>query len=351
MSTLPPPSYTGFQGAVLDPPIKMPVDQQQTYRCATTALARPTLPSGTLKIVVGAGPTVQRTWYLGRGLLAQHSTQLGEMCTNPFRKSITLEDVDVHAFANFVDYMRSSIYALNEQVSGFRRIREGIKACLLGHKLGAKAYSNAAMHSLHMGFQPLAKLTSSNMRLSVIRASDLDLICRNTSHDDDAAGRGLRQLLFDAVASHWSKWEANQLASQNDEHMVEWIDLFVKHEDFKLTMLASCRTSDKRRGKLLKPVHHYLSLDSPAINKHAAAAATTTTESPGAAVIGHGRPASLKMVVGSVKRRSPSMKQRKQRSEVAENKAAEQQASFDIWRDQGETTGDGQVHVVGDQPR
>ncbi|EAT84692.2 hypothetical protein SNOG_08416 [Parastagonospora nodorum SN15] len=230
-------------------------------------------------VVVGADPVTQRTWYLSKALLIRHCTHLAEICTNPFLTSVTLEDVDIRAFTNFVDYMRSSIYTLNEQIPGYRRVHEGIKACLIGQKLGCMAYSNAAIISLHMGFEPLAQLKTSNKRLSTIRAEDIDFVCRNTNKDENNNDlcKGLRQLFHDAVASHWSNWEVNKLTGHHDEYMGDWTELCVNYDDFRVTLLASCRTSDAQRHALFKPVNQYLSVEKRKVDEEA----TVKVDSPG----------------------------------------------------------------------
>lgn len=241
-------------------------------------------------VVVGADPVTQRTWHLPKALLTHHSTYLAEICTNPFITSVTLEDIDIRAFANFVDYMRSSIYTLNERIPGFRRVHESIEACLLGQKLGCRTYKNAAIINLHMGFEPLAQLKGSNKRLSTIRAEDIDYVCRNTNkdeHNNDIC-KGLRQLFHDAVASHWSNWEVNKLTGHHDEYMGEWTEMCVKYDDFRITLLASCHTSDAQRHILFKPVSQYLSVEKRKVEEEE----TAKVESPAASlgVIGDRRP-------------------------------------------------------------
>jgi hypothetical protein len=320
--------YKYFQSALLDPHTKMSTNKQQRYKSATATPLQYPSPTGTFKIIVGADPVTQRTWYLPKALLMRHSTYFAELCTNPFRINAILDDVDVRAFANFVDYMRSSIYTLNEQILGFRRIHEGIKACLLGQKLGARAYSNAAISSLHMGFEPLANPKTSNMRLSVIRASDVDFVCHNTDTND--IGRGLRQLFFDAVASHWSNCEVNKLVGAHSEYMGEWANLCVQHDDFRITLLASCRTSDALRKTLLKPVNHYLSKEKPVVKQEEGDQIGTMTGSFG--VIGDCR---LNMspgsIISSMKWKEPSERRRREKAEAGDENTAQTQSDIRDW--------------------
>lgn len=266
-------------------------------------------------VVVGTDPVTQRTWHLSKALLTHHSTYLADICTNPFITSVTLEDVDIRAFANFVDYMRSSIYTLNELIPGYRRVHEGIKACLLGQKLGCRAYSNAAIINLHVGFEPLTQLKGSNKRLSTIRAEDIDFVCRSTNKDgnNNDICKGLRQLFHDAVASHWSNWEVNKLTGHHDEYMGEWTELCVRYDDFRITLLASCRTSDAQRYTLFKPVSQYLSVE----KRKAEEEVMVKLESPAASlgVIGDRRPiATPKSIISGMKWKG--LRERRQREKA-----------------------------------
>ncbi|KAH6074001.1 hypothetical protein HBI67_061250 [Parastagonospora nodorum] len=316
MSTPSTKRYNFFQSALLDPQTKTSSNQQRIYKSAA-AMPRPPPSTGSIMVVVGADPVTQRTWYLSKALLIRHCTHLAEICTNPFLTSVTLEDVDIRAFTNFVDYMRSSIYTLNEQIPGYRRVHEGIKACLIGHKLGCMAYSNAAIISLHMGFEPLAQLKTSNKRLSTIRAEDIDFVCRNTNKDENNNDlcKGLRQLFHDAVASHWSYWEVNKLTGHHDEYMGDWTELCVNYDDFRITLLASCRTSDAQRHALFKPVNQYLSVEKRKVDEEA----TVKVDSPAASlgVIGDRRPvANSKRVLSGMKWKGLGERRRRERAEA-----------------------------------
>lgn len=285
---------------------------ENPFKFAPT-LSRPRA-TGTIKVTVGPDPITQRTWFLPRALIVQHSTHLAQLCANPFWNEITLEDIDVRAFANFVDYMRSSIYTLNEQIPGFRRIHEGTKAYLLGLKLVAMVYSNAALTSLHMLFEPLARLKSSNMRKSMIRAEDINFVCHNT--DPNGPGRGLRQLFLDAVASHWSHWEANKLTGHHDGYKGEWTDLYIKYADFRITMLTSCRKPDVKRKELLLDVQAYLDADKPIVKKEAVDG--LGTKSTPLRVIGDRRTVNPRSIISSMKRKASSERRRKERAEAGQ---------------------------------
>jgi hypothetical protein len=327
MSTPPPNKY--FQTAVASPDTNMSATKLHPHVDRlpdgnlfkfTETLSQPRV----IKVIVGADSATQRTWYLPKALLIRHSTYLAQLCTNSFRKEITLEDVDIRAFANFVDYMRSSIYTLNEQIPTFRRIHEGAKACLLGEKLGATTYSNAALSSLHMLFEPLARLKSSNMRMSTIRAEDIDFVCRNTDSNTHKLGSGVRRLFSDAVASHWSNWEVMKLTgpqSHLGKDMREWADLCTKYADFRITILTSCSKPDSRRKELFKTVHEYLDAEKPAIKKEEVVdGATTPLRSSG-----NRRIVNPRSLLLSLKRKGSSERRRKERAEAGQTSTNAQQ--------------------------
>jgi hypothetical protein len=320
MSAPPPNKY--FQTAIANPDTKMSeIDlhvhrDRPTYESPFKFDASQSQPR-VIKVTVGADAATQRTWYLPKALLLQKSTFLAQLCTSPFRKEIILEGIDMRAFANFVDYMRSSIYTLNEQIPNFRRIHDGAKACLLGQQLGAISYSNAAISSLHMMFEPLARLKSSNMRMSTIRAEDVGFVCRNTDSTPEQLASGIRRLFFDAVASHWSQWEAKKVSSyqiHHDKDMREWTDLSAKYEDFRIAMLRSCSIPDPRRKELLRDVHEYLDAEIPAVKKD-------TVNQLGIKrtplkVISDRAIASPRSLLLSLKRRASSERRRRERAEA-----------------------------------
>jgi hypothetical protein len=322
MSTPPPNKY--FQTAIANLDTEMSETDPRTHRDrlpyeSPFKFDVPLPQPRVIKVIVGAGPATQRTWYLPKALLLQHSTFLAQLCTNPFRKEITLEDVDIRVFMNFVDYMRSSIYTLNEQIPNFRRIHEGAKACLLGQKLGAVSYRHAAISSLHTFLEPLARLKSSNMRMSTIRAEDVDFVCRNTDSNPDKLGSGIRRLFFDAVASHWSNWEAKKVTGyQNhlDKDMREWTDLCTKYEDFRTAILRSCSEPDPRRKELLKAVHEYLDAEKPVVKKEAVNQLGSTRKP--LRVIRDRAIASPRSLLVDMKRRASSERRRKERAETGQ---------------------------------
>jgi hypothetical protein len=197
----------------------------------------------------------QRAWHLPRALLARHSTFFAQLCRDPAQCSTTLNAaVDAHAFANFADYMHSSIYTLNPHVTAFRSIRANTLAYLLGCRLGAQSYSDAALRKLHRLFEPLAKLGCSNARLSSIRAADVQVVWRATRPGD-----GLRCLFADAVASHWRQLDVVRVGADADGlETVSWREVYDMYGDFRERLVASLAWADGERGGLLGRVEGYL---------------------------------------------------------------------------------------------
>jgi hypothetical protein len=240
--TSPQPKPNGFfQTALIDPTAKMTSPQHR---------------SGTIKITVGPDPTTSRIWHLPRTLLTQHSTHLTKFATNPYNHSILLPSIEPRDFANFVDYLRSSIYSLNEHVLSYRAIRQNAEAAVLGIKMGSTRYRQAAIRQLHMIFEPLARLRTSNARKSSIRASDVQHVCQA------APGGGLRQLFFDAVASHWTQAEVLNIGSAMDMpgDTTSWADVYNSYPEFRISMAESLGVGDAGRATLLKPVEEYIGL-------------------------------------------------------------------------------------------
>jgi hypothetical protein len=221
-----------------------------------------TPPSGTLKVVIGSDPITQRAWLLPKALLAKHSTYFAKICAISETNEHNLEDVDPRAFANFVDYIRSSIYSLNANTPAFRYVRANAKAALLSIKLGARDYADAAIRQLYMLFEPLARLRTSNKSKSVIRASDIEFICRQTfaSEEEEKAAERVRQLFFDATASHWGQFESVKIFQTRDldGDRVAWNEVNSKYPHFAHTMKQSILVMDKGRAALLRPVKEYL---------------------------------------------------------------------------------------------
>jgi hypothetical protein len=162
-----------------------------------------------------------------------------------------MSDMDPHAFANFVDYMRSSIYTLNTQVHDFHRVRAGAEASILGERLGALEYADAAIRALHMAFEAVSKLRTRGMRKCVIRAEDVQFVCEQ----DGAVGKGLKKMFCDATASMWRQNEVYMLKLGQVEG---WKDVYEKCDMFRETMIKSLGTRDRERGALLRPVKKYL---------------------------------------------------------------------------------------------
>jgi hypothetical protein len=303
-----------FQTAILDPASEMSVTEHITYFKCTPLL----LPADTVKLIIGSSPT-QRIWYLPKQLLTRHSTTLTELCTSP---SIALDEINQHVFANFVDYMRSSIYTLNPQSASYHPIRSHIDAALLGETLGAPSYADAAIRKLYMAFEPAAKLEKRGTRKSIITPSIVDFVL---SQNEDT-GTDLKNLVCDAVAGSWKRKEVYALTIEEVE---DWKDVYDKHEVFRKAMQKSLKTLDRERGGLLKPVGKYLRKTVKAKGEEMRGKKEVVSDSEEE---GKGRRGSLaeqrrkilipKMRLGGLKKRSEEERRMRQRAEE-EDKDAE----------------------------
>jgi hypothetical protein len=208
-------------------------------------------PSGTLKVTIGAATVMQRAWTLPKSLLAHHTTFFQQYCTDASINEVELEDVDARYFADFVDFIRSSIFSLNKRVPGYMPIRHTINAYILGEKLGAEQYSAAAMKCLYGLVEPMADNTESKRILSPIKVDDVKLVC--TTVKDEGMGRRMRAMVFNAVASHWTQGEAVLVKKAEG-----WSDVFEEDSGFRKAIMASLDIPNQYRRVLLKPAKQYL---------------------------------------------------------------------------------------------
>ncbi|KAF2852210.1 hypothetical protein T440DRAFT_37438 [Plenodomus tracheiphilus IPT5] len=255
-----------FQTAIAEPTSRAPshVDRKGSPGSAIV----PPLISRTIKVIVGADPDNQRIWYLPEALLVRHSILLASMLASSSEKGILLKQCDPRYFSNFVDYIRSSIYSINSQGPEHSALKIHARSCLLGAVLGAQEYCNASLRQLHALFRPSATDRWSCAAKSCIRASDIAFICAQTppflplyylTPDDGDSLAGLRQLFFDAVASHWTQRDVMQTgtADQNPD-TAKWQDVWYQNPDFRAAMRNTVDTWDgSKRSALLRNVGEY----------------------------------------------------------------------------------------------
>jgi hypothetical protein len=242
----PPKPNKYFQTALLEPAARMSATEHTTYRISNP-LPPASIPSTTIKLTIGSTPT-QRVWHLPKALLARHSTTLAHLCADP---EITLSDVDVHAFANFVDYMHSNIYTLNPHVASFHPIRSHIYAAILGEDLGAREYADAAVRKLYMTLEPAARLMKGRgMRKCIVTPEIVAFVCGMNGD----VGASLKKIVCDAVAA---SWKVNDVSMLTSGRIDGWNTVFEQHAVFRETMRKSLATPDRERSKLLKPVEKY----------------------------------------------------------------------------------------------
>jgi hypothetical protein len=249
-----------------------------------------------IKIVVGPAPTpgtpafqniTQRTFYVSRRLLEKNSTllnrDLAPSFANPHYGSETnpvlLPESEPFSFAAWISFCHSGIYSLNKNVPAYDPISKNIGAYLAGEQLGCALFQDAALRKLYNYLEPQARVGVRRRRNSPIRAGDVEAVCIFTSPQSS-----LRMLLFDAVASHWSRAEVMNIGSegrstpfaststlkfhatnpfggldqQARESDISWLDVYNRHSDFRATLAASLIWEDQHRGYILASCEDYV---------------------------------------------------------------------------------------------
>jgi hypothetical protein len=140
-------------------------------------------------------------------------------------------------------------------------------ACLLGVLLKSKQYSDAALIQLHNTFEPVASYRRSRAKLSLIRASDIEYVCVQTSDDRTTAATksysaaALRLLFFDALAAHWTSREILSIgapALETPGDTTTWTHVYQEYHDFRVWIVSSAHTPDSERWAYLRPQAEYL---------------------------------------------------------------------------------------------
>lgn len=251
-----PPSYyySSYQEKVIPEPVP-------THLCINDA-------NPMVDIIVGPSPdervsplfsTTQRTFYIPKSLLSEQSSFFRVACKGPWKEGrenrITLPEDDPRIFASFVDFMRSNIYSVNTQAVGFQFVLFNAMAWVLGDKLGAFAFRDAALRKLHCSFYCNARIQGSHANISPISATDIDYVCTHTLPHSN-----LRALFFDAVAAHWTQVDVVNIAHTMDvdDDEVSWPYVYNTYDDFRRALEVSARYIDIVRSVLLADVQEYL---------------------------------------------------------------------------------------------
>jgi hypothetical protein len=286
-SLLQPPRASYFQSTFTKPTImdgtvyQLSRVRKPAPKGATDARASPpptplkaTAASFTIEVIVGTQGThtYTRTWHLSRALLAKHSSTVRNLPED--EKSIVLASTPPQIFQNYLDYARSSIYSLNRLIP-VSPLRQHTSAWLLGSTLGSPDFCVAALRALHGIFEPCARSRHSTAARSPIKAEDVEYVCR-----ESVVGSALRVMYFDAVAAHWTRFEAENVEREVDEDVdmdrsaledegggrdgeeqaknITWADICAKYADFRTRILLSLMFSDGRRDLLLRSAEEYV---------------------------------------------------------------------------------------------
>ncbi|USP73915.1 uncharacterized protein yc1106_01189 [Curvularia clavata] len=248
---------------------------------------------GTITITVGTTEP-RPSWTIPKTLLAERSHVFKSLFNEDTKVSDKhLPAITPNAFANFADYIRSSIYSTNTQVTGYNDIHAHVDACILGAQLGADEYRKAALRSLHALFTPGAHASNWNASRSIVGAKEMQYVCEHTSAatlvfapcvtDIAAMMRGLRYLCYDALASHWTQrnviffsssrssklgwglWRGVSGASSSSSKQIPplppprstWSDLFERFPEFRERIVKTSDVAGLARARLLKDVKEY----------------------------------------------------------------------------------------------
>lgn len=222
--------------------------------------AAPKYTNSILEIVVGPKPPsplfnyTQRTFYLPKSLLSKHSTFFRDIIDKDVDR-IALPNGDPRMFQNFVDFLHSNIYSLNTAVNNYNPVSHHASAWIVGQLFGCPSFRNAALCKLHTLFEPHASMQGSHATVSPIRPAHIQFVCVNTEKDS-----ALRLLFFDAVAAHWTQFEAMNIGNHMDVdgESVSWLQVYNQFHDFRNTLAFSSGYVDNLRGRLLGDVEEYL---------------------------------------------------------------------------------------------
>jgi hypothetical protein len=269
------------QGSVVDPSDKT---MSQALRAFLSGASLDKDTPDTITLTVGT--KTQQTWTLPKSLLAKQSLVFRSLFTEDIVVSEKeLPTITPQAFADFVNFLRSSIYATNTKAEGYSTIRANVDACILGIQLGAEDYRIAALRTLYKIFEPQARSPLSNTIRSVIRARDIEYVCVHAGAgnlafspcDTDATGymRGLRMMCFDALAAHWTQRNVVFFSMQSETHKewlflrkntvllhrtTTWLTVLARFPEFRARLVGTKGIVGEDRAGLLRDEDDYIFL-------------------------------------------------------------------------------------------
>jgi hypothetical protein len=213
--------------------------------------------SPSIQVIVGPDPPSplfnysQRTFFLPSTLLTTTSLF--------FRSEIAAGNTTMHlpstnptTFQNYIDFTHSNIFSPNKTAANFALLPAHIDAWLLGSAIDSPALMDAVMKALHTLFCR----TQRTQVQAPITAADIVYVVAQT-----APGSPLRALFFDAVAAHWTRFEAFSIGNDLvvDDSGVSWGTVYNRCADFRTTLAMGLAVVDDKRGQLFGAVGDYVS--------------------------------------------------------------------------------------------
>lgn len=203
-------------------------------------------------ITLKVGPE-GRVFVLPRVPLVLHSTYFADLLSNSStnltsQTPLQLQILPHHPFADFADFIRSSIYSPNRLIPEYHSVRAHMDAALLGYRLVAKGYYDAAVRQLWAevkgGWRPSVggsnQYTQGGAGGADLRARDISAVLYSP-HQTYSGGpltfrSSLDTLVLDAVA-----------ASVPVQRIVEWSGARLSTFQFSVSS-ASLRPSSTYTG-------------------------------------------------------------------------------------------------------
>lgn len=269
-----------------------PAMSSQTQRAYLSGAALEPGTPGAITITVSTTEP-HPSWTIPKTRLAERSHVFSSLFTEDIKISEKhFPTITPNAFANFANYIRSSIYSTNTKVDGYNDIYAHVDACILGAQLGADEYRKAALRSLHALFTPGAHAPYWNASRSMIGVKEMQYVCERTSTatlifapcvtDIGAMMKGLRYLCYDALAAHWTQrnviffsssgsskvgwglWRGASGASSSSSKQAPplprrstWGDLFARFPEFRERIVKTSDVTGVARSLLLKDANEY----------------------------------------------------------------------------------------------
>ncbi|KAF2006866.1 hypothetical protein P154DRAFT_529274 [Amniculicola lignicola CBS 123094] len=192
-----------------------------------------------------------RSTYLHNAIISQHQTSTSGTI-------IPIFDTRPAMFQNFIDYLHSNIYSLNRQAVSFHPLLSHISAYILGEKLGAQQWKNAALRQLwsilnHLRTRP-EEIPIGRDQSPVVPTTMLSVLCGIKD-----GGLPLKMLVSDALATQWSSAEILSVIREVDKlgvkgewnevrglENIRWSWILARYDELRKHLVDSLKYGDER---------------------------------------------------------------------------------------------------------